>query len=130
FGVRGREILAHPRPAPPLWAAAAALPPEHREAYRTLLRAEAQSVAPKLRAARMSRRDAWGRFAAVPFDAAGLAQDLARARALEQDARSQLEARIVTYAATLPPGERASLGEALQRPARAQRPGSPAGRRP
>lgn len=103
---------------PPMMAAAAVLPDDQRAAYQTALRAEAAHVGPQLREARQIRREAWSRLGADPLDAAGIAADLDRARALETQSRADVERAILGFAARLPAAERARLGEALAQPAR------------
>ena len=103
------------RPRQPLWTAADALPPEQRRAYRHLLRGRAQHVGAQMRESRFARREAWLSMAAEPFNANATAQQLALARTLETTARGGVEDRIVAFAATLPPAERAILAEGLAR---------------
>lgn len=119
--------LTRMRPPPPprfaegrpgLAAAAAALTPEQRTAWRQVLRDQAQTSAPKVRESRMTRRQAWMRLGEEPFDPAATAADLARSRALEQEARAAMDARMVAFAASLSAQERAAFGKAV-----AQRPG-------
>jgi uncharacterized membrane protein len=110
--------LARPGAAQlPLWAAADGLPPEHRQAYRALLRDQAMGVGRQVHEARMARRRAWEELNAEPFDAAGAAKHLSEARALEMQARGEVEQRIVQFAATLPQAERAELAAGLARSA-------------
>jgi len=105
----------------PLWAAADQLPPEHRNAYRRILKDQASVVAPQVREARRARRAAWQELHDEPFDGAATVRDLAAARALEMRARGSVEERIVGFAATLPPQERAELAEGLTRMGRGAR---------
>jgi uncharacterized membrane protein len=127
MGAFAGVALTRFRPPPPqhfgqgrpgLAAAAAALTPEQREAWRQALRDQAQESAPKLRESRMVRRQAWDGLGAEPLDAAAIRADLARSRQLEQDARAAMDERMVAFAATLSPQERAAFGKAV-----AQRPG-------
>jgi uncharacterized membrane protein len=125
--VVGGFVIAHrlhemaPQRAPvgqgPLWAAADALPPEHRDAYHDLLRGQALTVGQQVRQARQARRQAWAGLMAEPFDAKGTAKNLADARALEIQARGEVEQKIVEFAATLPAAERAELAQGLGRSA-------------
>lgn len=117
-----------PRPGPALFAAAEALGPEQQRAYHMALRNETRAMAPKLREAREARRSAWRRLGEDPVDQAGAARDLDRARALEVEARGAIERRILAFAATLPPDERAQLAERLSRAAPGPR--GEMGRRP
>lgn len=111
------------RGGPPMMAAAQALPDDQREAYRDALSAEALAVRPKLREARQIRHDAWLKLAADPADAAGAASDLDRARALDNEARTVIDRRIVDFAARLPAAQRKTFAEALSLPP--QRRGGP-----
>lgn len=131
-GHRLREAApASARPRQPLWAAADALPAEHRRAYRQMLRGEAMGVGDQLRQARRARREAWTQLGADPLDRPAVARRLSEARALEMTARGGVEDRIVDFAADLPPAERAALAQGLARsgPAGGQRalrpPGQP-----
>lgn len=131
--VVGGFVIAHrlhemaPQRAPvgqgPLWKAADALPPERRDAYHDLLRGQALTVGQQVRQARMARRQAWAGLMAEPFDAKGTAKNLAAARALEIQARGDVEQKIVEFAATLPPAERAQLAQGLARSTPAGRAG-------
>jgi len=103
--------------------AARALAPEHREAWRAVLRAQAETSGATLRQARMLRRGAWMRFATDPLDTAGVLADLERSRALEAQGRGQLDAEIVAFAAKLPAAERVKFADALLQPrGKAERP--------
>lgn len=106
---------AGPQPVRGLWAAGSGLTPEHRQAFHKVLRGGGQDVGAKLREARQLRRQAWTQMGAEPLDPAAATQSLDRARALETEARGGVEHEIVTFAATLPPAERAALAEGLAR---------------
>jgi len=124
--VIGHQIHSHmaPHMGPhPLWNAADSLPPAHRQAYQALLRDQGMSVALQMREARRNRRDAWGALMAEPLDAAGIDKRLADARALELQARGGVEQKIVEFAATLPPDERARLADGLAHSGGGMRPG-------
>lgn len=101
----------------PLWTAADDLPVAHRDTYRELLRGQALGVGQQVHQARLARRRAWDGLNTEPFDAAGTAKNLADARALEMQARGGVEQKIVEFAATLPPAERAELARGLARSA-------------
>ncbi|MFZ3004552.1 MAG: periplasmic heavy metal sensor, partial [Phenylobacterium sp.] len=108
LGHRMREAVGGVnRPRQPLWSAADTLPPEHQRAYRQLLRGQADPVGGQIRQARQARRDAWGDLGAEPLNGPAVSRRLAEARALEMTARGGVEDRIVAFAATLPPAERA-----------------------
>jgi uncharacterized membrane protein len=115
LGSRVHAFRGGGRPVTPLWAAAADLSPDRQTAYRQALRGEAGEVAGKLRAARQARRDAWLSLRSQPFDAVAAATALDRARALEMQARGDVEHRIIDFAAGLTPPERAQLAERLAR---------------
>jgi uncharacterized membrane protein len=101
-----------------MMAAAAALPESQQAAYREALRAEAVRVGPQLRQARQVRREAWTRLGADSVDMAGISADLDRARALELQARADVDRVILGFAAKLPAADRARLGQALAQPPR------------
>jgi len=103
-------------PRTPLMAAIRALPPEHQQAWRDQNPEYARTVAPKAREARRLARATMQSFGAEPFDTEAALADLARARALEHEARVAMDRRLVTFAATLPQAERKQFGEALARP--------------
>lgn len=105
-----------PRGGPPMFAAAKALPDDQAEAYRDALSAEAIAVRPMLRQARQLRHDAWMKLSADPVDAAGIAADLDKARNLQAQAQSQVDRRIVEFAAGRPAGERGKMAEILANP--------------
>jgi uncharacterized membrane protein len=111
--------------AHPLWTAADTLPPAHRQAYQALLRDQATTVAIQIRQARRDRREAWAGLMAQPFDAEGTGKRLADARTLEMQARGGVEQKIVEFAATLPPDERARLADGLAHSSPAPRGGMP-----
>lgn len=114
LGHRMREAVGGVnRPRQPLWSAADTLPPEHQRAYRQLLRGQADPVGGQIRQARQARRDAWGDLGAEPLNGPAVSRRLAEARALEMTARGGVEDRIVAFAATLPPAERAELAKGL-----------------
>jgi len=108
---------AQPRRPQPLWAAADSLPVEQRDAYRRLLQSQAMGVGQQIRDARRARRDAFEALGEDPFDANATRKRLADARTLEVQARGEVESRIVDFAATLPPEERAELARGLMQSA-------------
>lgn len=123
FGARMHRHVTEPRGGPAMLAAAAALPDDQREAYRQALRTEAGAVGPRLREAHQLRRQAWGRLGADPLDAKGIGADLDRARALETQARGDVDHAILNFSARLPAADRARLGQALAQPMRRGPPG-------
>lgn len=101
---------------PPMFAAAQALPGNEVDAYRDALSAEALAVRPTMRQARTLRHDAWLKLGADPLDSAAIVADLDKARSLQAQAQSQMDRRIVDFAAHLPAAERGRFGEALSQP--------------
>ena len=116
FGAREHGHRPEFRGGPPMFAAGAALPDNERDGYQEVLRSAAADAAPKLRQARTLRHDAWTRLAADPVDAAAISTDLDHARALEAEARGDVDHRIVEFAAKLPAADRGKLGQALSLP--------------
>lgn len=123
--VVGQRLRAERPPAmarmggPPVGAAAAALSPEHADAYRAMLRQEGSQVRTRMRAARDARLEAWRSLGADPFDPAVTKERLAAIRLQEVEARSGIDSGIVEFAAGLPAAERAKLAKALtERPRR------------
>ena len=112
------------RPGPPaFFGAMDALPAERQDAYRQTLRGEAGEVRRKLMAAGQARREAWSQLAAEPLDTTAVRRDLARAQAIEAEARGAIEGRVVDFAADLSPAERRRFAEALAEPPRRHRDG-------
>lgn len=103
------------RPArPPIWTAGEQLSPQNRFALRQTLKAVNQKNQPIIRQARLERRSALEALSTPGADPAEVARRLATARALEQEARTNVEAALAAFAATLPPAERAALAEGLR----------------
>jgi uncharacterized membrane protein len=98
----------------PIWTAGEQLSPENRVALRQTLRAVNQKNQPIVRQARQERRSALQALSTPGADPADVARRLANARALEQEARTNVESALAAFAATLPPAERAALAEGLQ----------------
>lgn len=104
-----------PRPArAPIWTAGEQLSPQNRVALRQTLKAVNQRNQPITRQARLERRSALEALSTPGADPAEVARRLANARALEQEARSNVEAALAAFATTLPPAERAALAEGLR----------------
>lgn len=101
---------------PPIFAAASALPEARQDAYRQALRGEARHVRRSLMRAGEARRQAWSAIADEPFDPAAVRQSLKDAQAIEAQARTRLENRVVDFAGDLSLEERGALAEALSRP--------------
>lgn len=120
--VVGQRLRVHRAPpiagGPMLWAAARELPPEHRAAYREVLRGKGGEARRELRDAREARAQAWSGLAKEPLDADAVRKQLAAARAQDSKARGALEDRIVAFAETLSAEDRARFVEGLARPPR------------
>jgi uncharacterized membrane protein len=97
------------------WAAAEQLQPAQRDAFRAVLRREAEEGRPRLQALRQARRDAAAAMSAPDYEPAAVREALARARTEELALRSDVEEAVVAFAATLEPQDRAVLGQALRR---------------
>ncbi len=119
-GMMAQHMAPHP-----LWNAADSLPPAHRQAYQALLRDQGLTVAAQIHQARRARRDAWAGLMAQPVDMDSANKQLADARTLEMQARGGVEQKIVEFAATLPPDERARLADGLAHSNPAPRSGMP-----
>jgi uncharacterized membrane protein len=102
-------------PRPPLWMAGRELSQESRRALRRTLREANQRNQPIVRQARGERQAALQAFRDKPYDAAEVARRLAAARALDIQARGNVETALANYAATLSPVERATLADGLAR---------------
>jgi uncharacterized membrane protein len=121
-GLAGAALMGFPlrqRPFPPgpprLAAIGTALTPAQREAWQTTIRQAAETAGPKLREARILRRKAWDAMGADPVDPQAALAALNQSRALETQARSEMDRSVVGFAATLPAEERRKLGAALGR---------------
>jgi len=99
----------------PLWTAGRGLTVEHRQGLRAVVREANQANRDAMRQARSERRAVWKSFADEPFDAAKASRRLAAARELDVQTRGRVDEALVSYAATLPPRERAALADGLQR---------------
>ncbi|OYW29580.1 MAG: hypothetical protein B7Z44_04160 [Caulobacter sp. 12-67-6] len=99
---------------PPLWMAGKGLSQESRRALRRTLREANQRNQPVTRQARAERQAALQALDAKPYDADEVAKRLSAARALDVQARGNVEAALARYAATLSPEERAVLTEGLR----------------
>jgi uncharacterized membrane protein len=120
----GREQHRGPpelRPRSPVAAAVRTLTPEQQAAWRAQMPEFTQTFGPKVREARRLSRETFRSFEDDPFDGAAKLAALKQARALEQESRAEMDRRLVAFAATLPPADRAKFGEALARPAAGRR---------
>jgi uncharacterized membrane protein len=104
------------RPRNPVAAAVRTLTPDQQAAWRAQMPAFNESFGPKVREARQLSRATMRSFADEPFDADAKLAALSQARALEQEGRLEMDRRLVSFAATLPPADRAKFGEALAHP--------------
>jgi len=118
-----------PRPGNPVAAAVRTLSPAEQAAWRAQMPEFSQTFGPKVRQARQLSRQTMLSFGDEPFDAQAKLAALRQARALEQEGRTEMDRRIVTFAATLPAADREKFGQALARPALGRR-GPGGARRP
>jgi uncharacterized membrane protein len=130
FGDRMHHRRPEFRGGNPMLAASAVLPDNEAQAYRDAVSAQVMAERQKVHEARTIRHDAFVRLGADPVDPAAITGDLDRARALETDARGEIDHAIVQFAAKLPAADRAKLGQALSQPPQRHggpRPGGPGG---
>ena len=111
------SALSDPRPRNPVAAAVRTLTPEQQAAWRAQAPGDGQAFGSRMRQARQTVRQTLLSFADDPFDADAKLAALKQARAVESEGRAEMDRRLVTFAATLPPAARARFGEALARPA-------------
>lgn len=95
--------------------AGATLPSEQRRAFRRALRETRRASRDLIEQSRESRREAKRLLTQDPVDQPAVNAALARARAADIALRARLENRVVAFAATLPPEQRAALAAALER---------------
>jgi len=100
----------------PINAAVRQLSPESQAAWRAQMPSYVANYAPKMREARQLARETMQGFGADPLDVNAARTSLARARAIELEGRSEMDRRLVAFAAALSPGERKVFAEALARP--------------
>jgi len=93
--------------------AGAELPLAERRAFRAALRETRREIRPVILARSQAREEAAALLRAPVLDQAALNAALARARAADMVTRAHLEARAVSFAAALPPADRARLAEGL-----------------
>jgi uncharacterized membrane protein len=113
----GRPHGPPPGPAGPprLLAIGEHLPPERREAWRTAVRQAGQTAGPKLMESRRRRQEAWRALGRDPADPQAALAGLASARALELEARGEMDQAVARFVATLPLEERRAVAETLGR---------------
>ncbi len=93
--------------------AGAELPFPERHAFRAALHETHRAMRPVALVRLQARQDAAALLRAPVLDQAALSAALARARAADLAMRERLEARAVSFAATLPPADRAKLADGL-----------------
>lgn len=93
--------------------AADTLAPAQRQAFRTGLRDVRRASAELVQSSRDGRIEAARLLAAPTLDRAATDAALARARAADVAMRERVEQRVVDFAATLPPGDRATFVQGL-----------------
>ena len=113
-GLDHRAAVAGQSARAPLWRAGDALPQEKRRAFRSTLREAALSQQDAVRQSRQLRRQAAAMLEQPTFDAAAAADLMRQARLLDAQTRSVVEGRLMAFAATLSPAERASLAAGLR----------------
>jgi uncharacterized membrane protein len=91
------------------------LSPEHRRPFRQALREARRASAVLIEQSRQGRAEAARLLTQPVVDQGAVRAALARARAADFALRARLEERVVAFAATLPPEERAVLAEGLER---------------
>lgn len=109
---------------PPLISAGDMLSPESRRLFRRTLNEINKRNKPLTQQARAERQAALAAMGGPGYDPGEVARRLASARALDQQARGNVEAALASFTASLPPQERMALAEGLARvyaPAAARR---------
>ncbi len=119
-----RSAAGHPSGRQWLRGAAMSLTSDDRGRLFATLRGQATIVRPLAAQARDLRQGAWGQLGGATFDSTLVKATLARARALDQQARATVEDSVVDFAATLPQSERQTFTRSMQRAlAGGERPG-------
>lgn len=91
------------------------LPAAERRPFRQALRQARRAMHPTALAGRAARAEAAELLRQPVVDQARVLAALDRARAADLAVRAAVEARAVTFAATLPPADRATLAGAMER---------------
>lgn len=99
----------------PLWRAGDELPFPKRRAFRQMFRQAGLDTRDAIRESRAIRREAIASMESPDYDAKAAIDRMNRARQLDSQSRSQVEARILEFAATLTPEERELLAQGLRR---------------
>jgi uncharacterized membrane protein len=102
------------RPGALFWATEAMPQPDRRQ-MRQMLKAVRDQAKPDAVHSLALRAAAWGALAAAQPDPAAIKQQLARSRQIDVAIRTEAEAKIVDYAARLPPSDRALFAAGMQR---------------
>lgn len=110
-----RPAVAAAQARTPLWRAADDLPFAQRRAFRQMFRQAGQDTRELMQQSRALRREAIEAMEQPDYDAAAAIQKMNRARQLDGQARSEVEARILRFSATLTPAERDLLAQGLRR---------------
>ena len=95
--------------------AGAELPSSVRKPFRMALRDARRSMRPTIVESRAAKAEAASLLREPVVDQPAINTALDRARAADMAVRAAVERRAVAYAATLPPADRATLAEAMQR---------------
>lgn len=110
-----RPAVAAAQARTPLWRAADDLPFAQRRAFRQMFSQAGQDTRDLVQQSRALRREAIEAMEQPDYDAAAAIQKMNRARQLDGQARSEVEARILKFSATLTPAERDLLAQGLRR---------------
>jgi uncharacterized membrane protein len=110
-----RQAIKAPPVTPTLVSAVDGMTPEHQAAFHAMLRAEGLKLRSQIHDAKLSRRQAASLFVQPDLDQAAVISALAHARSQEEQARAELEEKVVTFAAPLSVKERQSLAIILKR---------------
>ncbi len=101
------------RPRSPVIQAVRSLSPQSQAAWRAQSAGFARTVGPDTREARRLVRETLRSLGEDHVDTAAAIANLTRARSLEHASRTAMDRRLVAFAASLPPEERAKFAEAL-----------------
>lgn len=110
-----RQASKAPPVTPTLVSAVDGLTPEHQAAFHAMLQAEGMRLKPLMHDAKISRREAATLFTQPNLDQAAVVSALTHARSQEEQARGELEEKVVQFAAPLSLKERQSLSIILKR---------------
>ena len=116
------SAAAVPMQRNPVNAAVRQLSPDAQAAWRAQMPSYAANYAPKMREARQIARQTMQGFSADPLNEVRARAGLARARTLELEGRTEMDRRLVAFAATLSAEDRKVFAEALANPPQRNRP--------